>query len=321
MSGQSKIPWTQETWEVTGGCTPISTGCQNCYAIPVVGNRLAKNPGFGDRYHDLVKNKKWTGTVKLFEDRLTQPLHWRAARKIFVCPRSDLFHEDIPFEFIDKVFAVMALCPQQTFQMLTKRHERRREYFKDLAVRVFCRDEGEGEIEEYLITQLLQGDCSPYLEKICRSWLDKWNARHLGWPLPNVWQGSTICNQKEADKHIPTLLQTPSAVRFVSVEPMLSPVNLFETSIGQAIGPCGESGKYKCNCDCCCGIPSLDWVIIGGESGGNRRRCDPRWVIDLVEQCKAAGVNVFVKLMDVDGKVSKESSEWPEVCREQVYAK
>lgn len=255
MSGKSKISWTQETWEVTGGCTPISPGCANCYAIPVVGNRLANIPGCGDRYHDLVENKKWTGTIKLFEDRLAQPLHWRAARKIFICPRSDLFHEDVPFSFVSRVFDTILECPQHQFQMLTKRPELMLKYYLDAdTTNDYTIDEG------------------------------------------NVWYGATTENQEYANKRTPFLLQIPSAVLFLSVEPMLGSVVLKPEWLKQ-----------------------LGWVIIGCESGKGRRRCDPRWVIDLVEQCKAAGVPYFVKQMDINGKVSKEPSEWPKECRNQDF--
>lgn len=122
------IPYCDKTWNVTGGCTKCSPGCQNCWAIPLA-HRFAHNPLMGDRYKGLVKDGNWTGRVKLFEDRLEQPLHWRDPRRIFICSRSDLFHPKVPFEYIDKVFGTCAAAPQHTYLIFTKRIEIAAKYF------------------------------------------------------------------------------------------------------------------------------------------------------------------------------------------------
>lgn len=319
MSGKSKIQWTDASWNPVVGCTKISPGCLNCYAEKMA-YRLACMGKMDYNITVLQNSPTWTGKTRHIESALTKPLHWKTARKIFVCSMGDLFHESVPFEFIDKVFAIMALCSQHTFQVLTKRHERRKEYLS-LYRAGSLYDAAHDVIKNHADYKELMDGLALYLsEKLM---------------LPNVWQGSTICNQEEADKHIPTLLQTPAAVRFVSVEPMLGPLNfgnICSTRKGDSdAGWGGKKGGYP-YINCLTGreysvlvgndtTHKLDWVIIGCESGKGRRRCDPQHIIDLVEQCKAAGVPYFVKQMDINGKVSKEPSEWPEVCREQVYPK
>lgn len=270
----SKIAWTDKTWNPVVGCTKVSPGCKNCYAERMA-HRLAH---MGKEGYASVTHKEggWNGRIyHLFNNRLDKPLHWKKARKIFLCSMGDLFHESVPFEFICKIMTIIGKTRHHTYQILTKRPER---------VVELCR---------WILGGTEQISIAPW--------------------LPNIWLGVTAENQEMADKRIPTLLQIPAAVRFVSVEPMLGPVNLNETSVGNIIGPCDECGKFKGNCDCCMGIPSLDWVIIGCESGPKRRPCDPDWMIDLVGQCKAAGVASYVKQVNVGGKALgiKDMALWP----------
>lgn len=321
MSTESKIAWTEATWNPVVGCTKVSPGCANCYAEKMAW-RLHKMDLLN--YTDVANIHGWTGEINLINSALTKPLHWRAARKIFVCSMGDLFHESVPFEFIDKVFAVMALCPQHTFQVLTKRHERRRQY-------MLKEDNNELVAEDRIEANLMDG-----------------GYPNMEWPLPNVHQLSTICNQAEADKFIPVLLDTPAAVRGISVEPMLGPVDLKNIKVAKIDTskwrlPKGTPRPTECWSTTDVITPykdrepgpgekilmnsrrhkegTLDWVIIGCESGKHRRRCDPRRVIDLVRQCTAAGVAVFVKQMDINGKVSKNMADWPEECRVQEMPK
>ncbi len=142
------------------------------------------------------------------------------------------------------------------------------------------------------------------------------------WPK-NIWLGVTAENQAMADKRIPILLQIPAAKRFVSIEPMLGEVNLEETSIGQSIGPCDQCGKMKgsSECGCCMGIPSLDWVIVGCESGPKRRECKIKWVRSIVEQCKEAGVKIFVKQLEVGGKVTSDMEQFPKTLQVRQFPK
>ncbi len=145
----SKIEWTEETWNPIVGCSKVSDGCKNCYALPMA-YRLMNNPKTSDVYAGTTKREKnkttWTGRINLNEKALLAPLKWKKPRKIFVNSMSDLFHEDVPDEFIDKIFAVMALCPQHTFQILTKRPERMQKYLSDncksLEIRYVARDLG-----------------------------------------------------------------------------------------------------------------------------------------------------------------------------------
>ena len=220
----------------------------------------------------------WTLVVR--EERLTEPLRWRKPRMVFVNSMSDLFHEDVPLDFIDQVFAVMALCPRHTFQILTKRPERMAEYLASSEQALST----ENRIWFAANGKQLSGD-----------------GRILNvpqqWPLPNVWLGASVEDQATADARIPHLLRCPAAVRFVSAEPLLGAVDFsdclgdtlvgaWDTETGKQIsdGP----GPYSV-------IKGIDWVIVGGESGAKARPCNVAWIRSIIRQCREAGVPVFVK--------------------------
>jgi protein gp37 len=248
VSIESLIEWTDATWNFILGCKAVSTGCAFCYAIRTCW-RLAHNPNpkIAAAYAGLVRQLAdgklvWTGKINVIEERLTLPLRWKRPRKIFVNSQSDLFHEDVPFDVIDRAFAVMALCPQHTFQILTKRPERMREYFN-------------------------------------------WGAPNRA-ILPNVWLGTSVENQKAADERIPDLLATPAAVRFLSCEPLLGPVDVAKWLVPDECGCGGYDPAFK-NC--------IDWVIAGGESGPKARPMHPDWARSLCDQCVAADVPFFFK--------------------------
>jgi protein gp37 len=235
---------------------------------------------------DGTTDHRWTGKVELVESALDQPLRWRRPRRIFVNSTSDLFHESVPDDWIDRVFAVMALAPHHTFQVLTKRPERARNYMNGRAawVRVLA----------------LLDTTKPS---------DLWNgglfqARyHLetGRPLPNVWLGTSIEDQATADARIPHLLATPAAVRFVSAEPLLGPVDLTKPGWWRPIidDEYGAGHEWLTAIN----IPSprsrtasqIHWVIVGGESGPGARPMHPDWARSLRDQCTAAGVAFFFK--------------------------
>jgi protein gp37 len=201
--------------------------------------------------------RTFNGKITLDEDALTIPLRWKKPRRIFVNSMSDLFHNDVPFEFVDKVFAVMALCPQHTFQILTKRPARMAEYLVD---------------RESWIAQAIEAPM--WAEGV------DWDAAdcHLhDWPLTNVWLGTSVEDQARADERIPWLLKCPAKVRFLSCEPLLGPINPNDT--------CGKGEK----------LWWPDWVIVGGESGHNSRPCNVEWIRSIVGQCKDAEVACFVK--------------------------
>jgi protein gp37 len=462
MSGKTNIAWTNATWNVLGGCSPVSMGCANCAASTCASRRLSNHP----LYKGLTKNGKWTGEIRLCtdigrEDILEQPLHWRSKKMIFVEFMGDLFHEKIPFEFIDRIFAVMALCPQHIFQVLTKRPERMAEYFTDVATsirvdrlkyiiaagrlneldapeRTVCisgwpgyaiTSKGrvlsdwtnagkrcasnlheikpqpgadgharvqlykEGESERELVYRLVlsnfdrppsgneqgchidgdttrnalwnlrwgtqednwadskrhgtrrryskltlesveqireryqKGESSGLLAHIFgvsdvqilnivtnKQWKPEYKPE---WPLQNTWIGCTCENQEMADKRIPILLQIPAAKRFVSVEPCLDFIELRLTKkpiYGNQVahfsnGKLGEPENF------------IDWIILGCESGPHRRKCDDFCLRNIIRQADEAGVPVFVKQIEINGKVSHNTNEWPIWARRQEFPK
>lgn len=280
----TKIQWTHkgetkgETWNPLRGCSRVSEGCRNCYAERD-GGRFC---GEGMPYHGVVelgpKGPRWTGEIRLLPKKLDQPLRWRKPRTIFVNSMSDLFHEKVPDEFIAAVFGVMAAAPQHTYQVLTKRPERMREWFRDqggagggVGSRKELFDAGVRNVRELLSVELVEPP----------------------WPLPNVWLGVSVEDQATANARIPLLLDTPAAVRFVSAEPLLGPVDLrrwvFDrgAAVKRMVRAALNPEDYI--------APCLDWVIVGGESGPGARGCDLAWVRSIVFQCREAGVPVFVK--------------------------
>ena len=206
--------------------------------------------------------------VYLDERTLLLPLRCRKPRKIFACSMTDLFGEFVPDEFIGKVFGVIAEAHRHTFQVLTKRAQRMHEWSR--TVLHYPKD-------------------------------DSTFRPAPGWP-PNAWLGVSVENQVAAAERIPLLLQTPAAVRFLSVEPILEVIDLEPYLWGTVTNTAGyfRNGKehYRgAGGWTICRRPrnAIHWVIVGGESGAHRRECDPAWISSIVEQCQAAGVPVFVK--------------------------
>lgn len=280
----TKIEWADSVWNPVTGCTKISPGCANCYAERMA-KRLAGRCGYLEQ--DPFK-------VTLHSDRLGQPLNWKKPKRIFVCSMADLFHEDVPDEFIARMWWVMGQCvgyldPSRyrghTFMILTKRPERMKKWLKGWAD-----------------------------QKTRKRWIESfgevydWMNGPRYWPnvFDNVWLGVTAENQEQADKRIPVLLQTPAAVRFVSCEPLLGSVDLTNlhyerlTSIDALNGLHGFPKPHAEG-------PKLDWVIVGGETGPGTRPMHPDWVRNLRDQCQAAGVAYFFKqwgeFAPVDGGV------------------
>jgi protein gp37 len=264
MSDNSSIEWTDTTWNPTTGCNRVSPGCDHCYAMTLAkrlkamgsakyqtdGDPRTSGPGFG---------------VAVHPDSLDAPLHWRKPRRVFVNSMSDLFHDKVPTEFIAQVFAVMALAPQHTFQVLTKRHARMRS--------VLSND---------LFFELV-GD------EVEKRATDDWRVQ---WPLPNVWIGVSVETQQWADIRVPALLGTPAAVRFLSCEPLLGPIDLHFCGGVDALwpdwsgGPGGGTGAPH---------PIVDWVIAGGESGDDARPVDAGWIRWIRDQCDEAEVPFLFK--------------------------
>ncbi|WP_157253146.1 DUF5131 family protein [Nonomuraea typhae] len=262
MSDKTKIEWSDATWNPVTGCTKISPGCDHCYAEGIA-RRFAGGKAFPNGFDVTLQPK-----------RLDQPLRWREPRRIFVNSMSDLFHEDVPDEYIAQVWTVMAKTPQHTYQILTKRHARMRSVVRRIAWRLPTtegRSQGvRGSVAYVQNSELLN--------------------EHLGAPevLPNVWLGVSVENQQWAETRIPALLETPAAVRFISAEPLLGPVNLRRLQVrGRVIDCLGGDVVDPSDGAVLYGTPSvLDWVIVGGESGPGARPMHPDWARGLRNQCQ-----------------------------------
>ena len=302
MGAKTGIEWTDATWNPILGCSRVSEGCRNCYAESIAGRfgqtDEGKKPTVYDGLTQIVHSPQrrgpvagdperktgqavWTGKI-VETKQLLQPLSWRTPKRVFVNSMSDLFHENVTDEQRDRIFAVMALCPQHTFQVLTKRPERMKAYIER------NRRSNPNNTSKAFAGAILEV-------------LDEW-GRATGalpcdfrWPLPNVWLGVSVENQAAADERIPLLLQTPAAVRFLSCEPLLGPVSLEELPSASGIGRYLDA-LSNAGVDSGAIISSkLDWIICGGESGPHARPMHPDWARSLRDQCQAAGVPFFFK--------------------------
>lgn len=330
MADGTKIEWTDATWNVITGCSVTSPGCTNCYAMRLAGTRLRHHPTRAGLTVDTKAGPVWNGEVRFNESMLTQPLKWKRPRRIFVCAHGDLFHENVPDEWIDRVFAVMALAPQHTFQVLTKRAGRMRAYLsaKDLLVRIRDRN---WEIADA---------CWKHPQSFAMHSNSMQSIAAGRWPLPNVWLGVSVEDQARADERTPDLLATPAAVRWLSMEPLLGPVDLTEWLIcpnardGLSMDP--STGAYECckTCDWTGLIGGLDWIVLGGESGPGARPMHPDWARAIRDQCAAAGVPFMFKQwgeygpyngeggvaggwMDPDGHYYGGPTQWPPAVDER----
>lgn len=326
----SKIEWTEKTWNPIAGCSVLSPGCTNCYAMKMA--RRLELMGSAT-YAGLTQPSKagpvWTGKIEVNENAMSEPLRRRKPTMYFVNSMSDLFHESVPDEVIDRVFAVMALCPQHTFQVLTKRSARMREYLARLT------NEGgtrwAADILSDAAYDLVGEDGANALANVLNgfSWWrfmppreGKLDGSAPLWPLPNVWLGVSVEDQKRADERRDDLEATPAAIRFLSIEPMLGPIDLSSWLVcpnavdGLSMDP--STGAYECctNCDWTGIRSSIDWVIIGGESGPGARPMRREWAQSIVNQCQDAGVAVFVKQLSSGGpKAIKDIEQFPEGLR------
>ena len=247
MADKTHISWTDATWNPITGCSIVSPGCTNCYAMKLAGGRL--------------------------------PARWKRPRRIFVCAHGDLFHENVPDEWIDKVFAMMAISPQHQFQVLTKRAKRMRKYLSRYP----------DQLREFWELALPDGH---------KPEEDFEHIANLQMPIPNVWLGVSAEDQERADERIPYLLITPAAAHFISAEPLLGAIDLellhYDgiTNINALTGEHGIKQPWKGQCG------KLDWVIAGGESGNGTdkfRECDPDWVRYLRDQCARNRTPFFFK--------------------------
>jgi len=300
MSDKTGIAWTQSTWNPITGCTKVSAGCKHCYAERDWA-RLAANPKAADYF-----GRSFTD-VQTHAHRLDQPLRWTRARRIFVNSMSDLFHEAVPDNFIDQVLAIMMLTPRHIFQVLTKRPERMRDYLTgpDLYDRVLD-----------AANMIRRTHPKHRLDEIPIDNPATAFARH-------IWWGVSVENQEAADARIPVLLKTPVAMHWVSMEPLLGPIDLEEVRVGMN-GPLrsyGGTGSLT---------PRLDWIVCGGESGPGARVLHVDWARALLTQCREARIPFFMKQMGAvfnDGqftlklkhRAGADTAEWPEDLRVREY--
>lgn len=312
MAERSLIEWTDATWNPITGCTLVSEGCRYCYAAHLAATRLKHTPSRqGLARMNADGAAKFTGEVRFNETWLLHPLRWRKPSMIFVCAHGDLFHPDVPDDWIDQVFVVMAMASHHTFQVLTKRPARAREYLAN--------------------AQLPDADrwAAP-LFKVLADHTGPASFRNPGWPLPNLWLGTSVEDQATADARIPQLLAAPAAVRFISAEPLLGQLDL------RGWIP-GDDGCELCEDERCkrIDIPRseqcperwevfwndrpgygderrhLDWVIVGGESGKHARPMNPQWARDIRDQCVAADTPFFFKQWGEWVSVSEEEGDGP----------
>lgn len=295
MADGTYIQWTEATWNPITGCSVVSPGCTNCYAMRLAGTRLQHHPSRAGLTRDTKAGPVWTGEVRLNEEWLDQPLRWRRPRRVFVVAHGDIFHENAQREWIDRVWAVMALARHHTFQVLTKRPHIARSYLTDidLSMRV-------GALLEEL--------------KPSAQWNGNEHEARLALGrgvLPNVWIGTSVEDQARANERIPFLLDTPAAVRWVSAEPLLGPVVLWAPWILEAAQEL--SGKII--------LPGLDWVVVGNESGPGARPTDIGPVRALLTQCRLAHTAFFCKQLSVPGttRVLHDLDEFPEDLRVREY--
>lgn len=215
MSERSLIEWTDSSWNPVTGCTKVSRGCDNCYA-----------ERFAERFRGVAGHPYELGfDLQFREERLFQPLRWRRPRKIFVNSMSDLFHKDVPWSYIDRVFAVMERADWHVFQVLTKRSSLMRNYLRQ-----------------------------------------RYNSSKAP---SHIWCGVSV-EDDSALVRLTHLKDSPAAVRFLSIEPLLGPLGHFDLS-------------------------GISWVIVGGESGPHARPIEPEWVFDLRDLCAEYQVAFFFK--------------------------
>ena len=269
MSNKTKIEWTATTWNPVTGCTKVSPGCKNCYAERIF-PRQGKKQG-----------RKFTD-VKFHPDRLEQPLQRKQATSIFVNSMSDVGHPLVDDIDLSRIWAVMAATPQHTYQVLTKRPERLQAFLDD--------EEALRRITEYTLDYRVRFN-NPTLT-------DKVNSVTLHWPLNNVWVGVSAETQETADARIPLLLDTMAAVRFVSAEPLLEGLALHRYLRCPACGyTTADKHQRKDHFGCHNHRPSLDWIIVGGESGPKARPMEERWARNLRDQCSETHSAFFMKQM------------------------
>lgn len=321
MSDNTKIEWADATVNAVNGCSVVSPGCTNCYAMRLAGTRMKHHPTREGLTVDTKAGPVWNGEVRLHEAALLQPLRWKRPRQIFWNAHGDLFHPAVPDAWIDRVFAVCALTPQHTHMILTKRPARMRKYMTEKHRNPQGWPEEDYDVQTCIrlsLGGLLGGRKTsggfPDMKHFLKSGsADRYGAADKqifdNWPLPNVWLGVSVEDQQRANERIPDLLATPAWVRFLSCEPLLGEIDLLPW-FDPSGACCGGEPEYRCkNCPSDAPWrysipaddgkwlfdPTIDWVIAGGESGPSARPMHPDWARSLRDQCAAAGVPFHFK--------------------------
>jgi protein gp37 len=265
----TKIPYLTHVWNPVTGCSPAGEGCRNCYAARLAATRLREHPRYQGlaceaSVFDCRRTYQWTGEVRFHADLLDAPLRARKQRVIGVTFMGDLWHEAFTDAQRDEVYARIALAPRHTFVDLTKRTAARERYLNDPAT--------QGRIIS--VAERIAHDVTCHIE--------------TAWPLPNLWQLSTVCNQEFADRNITHLLATPAACRVVSLEPMLGPVTFTRQMKHDEASWLTFKDEPR--------RPHLiDGVFLGGESGPDARPMNPEWALQVYRDCKTAGVPFWFK--------------------------
>ena len=263
MADRTKIEWTMApdgtpgaTWNPITGCSRVSKGCEHCYAERLAGTRMKHHPSRTGLTRDTQHGPVWTGEVRFNEEWLMQPFKWARPRRIFVAAHGDLFHENVFYKWLDRIWAVMALNSRHTFLVLTKRPEVMKDYLESRSKSV---DYWEDRARD-------MGHTFKWA-----AGLDEPTIALLKFPVPNVWCGISAEDQGTFDLRRASLRDTPAAVRWISFEPLLGPI------------------------DASAALPALDWAVVGGESGPGSRPMHPDWARSLRDQCQVAGVPYFFK--------------------------
>lgn len=298
----TKIEWTDRTWNPLIGCTRISEGCRNCYAERFVHRGMqpshrgltVKSPG---------KAPRWNGEVTIAASRLSMPFHWRRPQRIFTPSLSDLWHPEVPFEYVAAVFGVMRACHWHTFQVLTKRTGRARAWFAWLQREANDRWMGIGD----------------YLSRCARQWmatfvdwsdLDKMltidPAARVGFPLWNVWLMTSVEDRKSARARLPDLLKCPAELHGISYEPALEDaVDEIRPYLGDSEWSEDHGGRPGDMTE-----QGIQWVVMGGESGHGARGYRLAIADRMRDACADAEVAFFHKQVGACPIVERPS-EWP----------
>ncbi|MEN2979958.1 phage Gp37/Gp68 family protein [Tistrella bauzanensis] len=286
MADKTLIEWADATANAINGCSVISPGCKNCYAMRLAGTRLRDHPSRAGLTVDSVSGPVWTGEISWRKDVLLQVIGWKRPRRVFWNAHGDMFHDNVDPEMVWNVFGACALSPQHTHIILTKRPERMAMMMGNRGSTIAVREKGGNR---------------PVIER--------------PWPLPNVWIGVSVEDQRRADERVPVLIETPAAYRFVSAEPLLAALNLEKWLRRCRAGRDGDCIDARCpqtrddephktgrHCpidtasyDDRPSLPLLDLVIAGGESGPSSRSMPIEAIRSLRDQCQAAGVPFHFK--------------------------